>query len=86
MDYYLCMTRQAVEVEIERGLEGVVAPSRHAPFRTSFYSFSSRIGSDGRNDCEFRCRATEFRRELDRGELLSPIHRPKVMVVAGGVG
>ena len=86
MDYYLRMTRQAVKVEVERGLIGVVALGSHAPIRTGFYSFPSRIRRDSRDDCELRCRSTKFRRKFDRGELLSPIHWPKVMVIAGRVG
>ena len=86
MDDYLRMTRQAVKVEVERGLIGVVALGSHAPIRTGFYSFPSRIRRDSRDDRELRCRSTELGRKLDRGELLSPIHWPKVMVIAGRIG
>ena len=42
-----------MEVEIERGLERVIALNSHATLCASLYSIAGGIGGDGRDDCEF---------------------------------
>ena len=47
MDYYFGMARRGVEIEVERGLERIVALDSHATLCTSLHSISAGIGGNG---------------------------------------